>query len=89
VSEFFGWFGSAMLLVCSMPQAYRSIKQGHSDGLSASMLWLWIGGMVFMLFYLVPLAAWPAVISHVVNIVVAGTITWFYYFPRRVRSLQV
>jgi len=78
-----GWIGSALLLICSIPQAWRSVKHGHSRGLSILTQWLWMGGMLFMLIYLVPRGIWPVVISHLVNIFVAGTIIWYYYFPRK------
>ncbi|MBT9137523.1 MAG: hypothetical protein DDT31_00054 [Syntrophomonadaceae bacterium] len=81
-AEAFGWIGSLLLLTCSIPQAYMSVKEGHSRGLSPYMLWLWIFGMIFMLCYLVPIQATPAIISNTVNLFVAGTITWYYHFPQ-------
>ena len=83
----FGWVGSALLLVCSSPQAYQSWKQGHSRGLSPYMLWMWISGMLIQGVYFAAIGAWPAVISHSFNIVVASTITSYYYFPRVLNGL--
>jgi uncharacterized protein with PQ loop repeat len=80
--EIFGWAGSSLLLICSIPQAIQSVRQGHSRGLSPHMLWMWMTGMALMIPYLAELKATPAIITHVFNIFVAGTITWFYYFPR-------
>lgn len=84
-----GWIGSVALLICSLPQAVKSVKQGHSEGLSPLMLWLWLIGMVAMLIYFIPLQLWPPVISYAFNLFVASVIIWFYYFPSaRTQKIQ-
>lgn len=84
--ETFNIIGSAMLLICSVPQAVKSIKDGHSNGLSRLMLWLWLGGMAFCLVFFISAQIWPTVINYAFNLFVAGTITWYSYFPRKATS---
>ena len=88
IAESAGWIGSGLLLICSLPQAWKSWREGHSEGLSATMLWLWIFGMLFMIAYFIPLKAYPAIISHSFNVFVAGTITWFKHFPRSEKQVD-
>lgn len=32
--EWFGWISSIFLIVCGMPQAWKSVHDGNSDGLT-------------------------------------------------------
>jgi uncharacterized protein with PQ loop repeat len=84
--EVFNAIGSALLLVCSVPQAIKSVRDGHSNGLSRLMLWLWLLGMSFCLVFFVRAEIWPTVINYAFNLFVASTITWYSYFPRRRQS---
>lgn len=81
--ELFNWIGSALLLICSVPQAYKSVKNGHSQGLSRLMLWLWMLGMAFCLVFFVYAQIWATILNYSFNLMVAGTITWYSYFPRK------
>lgn len=82
----FLWIGSAALLVCSVPQAIQSIRDGHSRGLNRLMLWLWLIGMASSLVFFVDREIWPSVINYTFNLFVAGAITWYSYFPRKATS---
>ena len=84
--EAFGWIGQMMLLVCSLPQAYMSWKNGHSNGLSRLMIWLWGGGMFFSVFYFIAEAKTPAIINYTFNLAVWGVIAWYHHFPRKTTS---
>jgi uncharacterized protein with PQ loop repeat len=80
--ELAGWIGAALLTVCSVPQAYKSWKEGHSSGVSPYMLWLWLIGMIFTLVYFCQIQAIPAIVNYCFNIIVAGIIIRYYHFPR-------
>lgn len=45
-----GWFGSLLLATCSIPQAYKSYKDGHSDGIDNTFLATWLIGEVLTLY---------------------------------------
>lgn len=49
--EILGFLGSFFLGVHSIPQAWKSFKDGHSDGLSHGLVWLWVLGEIFMTLY--------------------------------------
>lgn len=84
--ETFNVIGSTLLLICSVPQAVKSVRDGHSEGLSRLMLWLWLMGMAFCLVFFAHAEIWPTVINYGFNLFVASTITWYSYFPRKATS---
>lgn len=49
--ETIGWFGSVCLALCALPQSIKSIKEGHSKGISFGFIWLWLFGEISMLAY--------------------------------------
>ncbi len=84
MSEMFGWAGSLLLSVCSIPQAVLSWKQGHSDGISPYMIWLWGAGMFATLLYVISKHDLPLIINYSFNLVaVWSVIAWYKHFPRR------
>lgn len=81
------WMGQMLLLVCSLPQAIMSIKNGHSRGLSVYMIWLWGSGMFFSFFYFLLTSQLPAAINYGFNLFVWAIIAWYFHFPRKASSL--
>lgn len=86
MESFFAWSGQMLLLVCSLPQAVMSYRNGHSKGLSGLMIWLWGSGMFFSFFYFLLSAQVPAIINYGFNLVVWGVIARYYHFPRKTTS---
>jgi len=82
--EYAGWLGSMCLAVCGIPQAVTCYKQGHSDGISPTFLWLWVAGEVFASCYILATHNWPLIINYAVNTVVVGIILKYKYFPRSI-----
>lgn len=80
--EVLGWIGSLLLAICAVPQAVQSFRQGHSQGVTHSLLWLWAGGEVFTLAYVLQRADWPLVVNYTANMVSLGVILWYKYKPR-------
>jgi uncharacterized protein with PQ loop repeat len=82
-AEVFGWAGSFLLSVASIPQAIQSYKQGHSEGLSTAMIWLWGAGMMSAMIYVTSKTDLPLMFNYGFNLVtVWATIAWFKHFPR-------
>lgn len=81
--ELIGWIGGILLAICGIPQAYKSLKQGHSTGISASFLWLWFWGEVLVLIYVVPQLLYPLIFNYLFNIMIIGIILWYKYIPRK------
>lgn len=83
-AEIFGWAGSFLLSTCSIPQAIQSWKQGHSEGLSVWMIWLWGAGMASAFIYVAGKSDLPLMFNYGFNLVtVWAVIVWFKYFPRK------
>ena len=77
-----GWIGGLMLAICALPQAYTSWKQGHSDGLTWTLLWLWGGGEFVTLVYVIPKQDWPLILNYGINVIAMSVIMWYKWKPR-------
>lgn len=83
--EVLGWTGAWMLALCGAPQAWYSIRWGHSDGIDPTFLWSWAVGCALMLAYVAvqrPLQA-PLVFNYFLNICFTCVIIKYKYWPRR------
>lgn len=49
MGDLFGWISAFCFGVCAVPQAWQSVKQKNSYGLSWFFLILWLGGETFYL----------------------------------------
>lgn len=72
-----GWIGSFLFAVCAIPQAYKSYKDGHSDGLGWGFLLMWFFGEVLCLIYATGLGAWPLVGNYVFNFLALLVILYY------------
>lgn len=45
---FLGWLGFVLLTGSALPQAFKTYREGHAEGLSWGMLWLWLIGLIVM-----------------------------------------
>lgn len=82
--ETIGWASGMLLAVCAIPQAFLSIKQGHSEGMSPYLLWMWLIGEILLVSYILLKHGldWPLLINPVANSVVSGIITKYKHWPR-------
>jgi uncharacterized protein with PQ loop repeat len=67
--EFIGWLGSVAFGICGLPQALKSIKDGHSDGISWGFIFLWLIGEICTLIYVLPQLLLPLILNYVLNLV--------------------
>ncbi len=79
-----GWLGAAMLAICGIPQAYLSIKQKHSDGVSWGFLSLWGFGEVFQIIYVFNKLEYPIIVNCALNIVLISIITYY-----KIKSINI
>jgi uncharacterized protein with PQ loop repeat len=76
--EIIGWLGAFFFSVCAVPQAYKSYKDKHSDGVSWGFINLWAAGEVCMFLYIIlTTAQLPLIMNYVFNGVCLAVI--FYY----------
>ena len=80
--ELIGWVGAFFLSICGAPQAYKSHKEGHSDGMSWGLLFLWGIGEVFLAIYVAFNWNWPLMINYLSNIVVVSIMLYYKVNPR-------
>jgi uncharacterized protein with PQ loop repeat len=80
--EITAWIGNLLLAVCAVPQAWASFRQGHSDGISSGMLWLWGIGTMLALPLQVDKGIAQAVMNYNVNLFLISVIVYFKLYPR-------
>lgn len=78
------WIGNFLLAVCGLPQAYKSYKDGHSNGISWGFIIMWTVGEVCTLVYLLTeLQSLPLILNYSVNGLFCSVIIYYKFKPRR------
>lgn len=80
--EVLGWVGQLSLTICALPQVIKTIREGHSKGVSWGTLILWFVGEVFSCLYVIFLGKWPLIINYFLNVLVIPIIIWYKVKPR-------
>ena len=83
-----GWIGSLMLGFCGLPQALKSFRDKHSDGLDVGFLLLWTIGEVLTLIAIVKDASnIPYLIFNYSFNLLSLQVIWYYrLFPKRAKN---
>jgi uncharacterized protein with PQ loop repeat len=81
--EIIGWIGASLLAFCGLPQAWKSYKDGHSDGISWLFVLMWLFGEVFGLIYILSVGAAPIIFNYSLNLILVSVIVWFKMYPRK------
>jgi uncharacterized protein with PQ loop repeat len=80
--EIFGWLGSICLAICGIPQAFQSIKDKHSHGISWGFVLLWSFGEIFALAYVYDKLDLPLLLNYATNILILGIILYYKINPK-------
>jgi len=88
VTQLFGWISSIAFGICAIPQAYQSFKDGHSNGVTKGLLWLWTIGEWAGIGYAICLKETPLLFNYGLNAVFVGIITWYRFFPRKPKETK-
>jgi len=84
MTELVGWLSQFLFMISAAPQAYKVYVQGHAQGLSHLMIWLWTLGeslaIVYSMLTYVPL---PIQINYCVNVLFMLIILKYRYFERK------
>jgi len=80
--ELIGWIGAVLFAVCGLPQAWQSIKDGHSKGLNWFFLLAWAGGEILTIVYVFPKADLPLLSNYFVNMIFLVIMLYYKLFPR-------
>lgn len=73
----------ACLITAAIPQAMKSIRDGHSNGIAGGFLILLLAGFGLMSLYLVltkPII--PILINYLCNIILMLVISYYKVYPR-------
>jgi uncharacterized protein with PQ loop repeat len=66
--EFIGWIGAFTLALCGIPQAMRSYREGHANGVDGTFLVLWTVGEIASLAYVLSLGDLPLTVNYLANV---------------------
>lgn len=79
-----GFIGAVAFAFCGAPQAIKAYKDGHSNGISGWMLFLWLlGEICTTLYVIITIFDLILLLNYAVNIIFLGIILKFKLFPRR------
>ena len=82
IFEIMGWLGSICLAICGIPQAWQSMKDKHSHGISWGFVLLWAFGEIFALAYVYDKLDLPLLLNYATNILILGVILYFKINPK-------
>jgi uncharacterized protein with PQ loop repeat len=83
ITTVFGWISAIAFGICAIPQAYKSHKEGHADGISNGLLFLWTIGEWSGIIYAIGLKEIPLLLNYSANALFIGIVTFYKLFPRR------
>jgi uncharacterized protein with PQ loop repeat len=82
--QLIGYLGLALLMMACIPQAVKTIKQGHSDGMTAfyliSLVVAFIILIIYMCLYKILV---PIFINYIINLISYSIMTYYKFFPRK------
>lgn len=81
--ENIGWIGSILLAFCGLPQAWESIRMGHSRGLTWGFLFMWFVGELCTFAYILPKMDLPLLVNYSANIMFLIIIIFYKIKPRK------
>ncbi len=86
VATAFGWLGTACFVLSALPQAWKSWKDGHSRGVAAGTIALWlIGELAMTIFTIGALDSNPILLlNYAGNLGLVGLIAWLKVWPRKI-----
>lgn len=83
--QLIGYIGLALLMMSCIPQAIKTIKQGHADGMTVFYLVCLVIGFIVLIVYvcLLPKIPYPILINYIVNLISYSIISYYKFYPRR------
>ena len=78
--ETIGWLSALCLMICGIPEAWKSYKEGSSE-LSDGLVVLWLVGEFLGLLYVIYLGKGPLIANYLVNLGAISIIFRYKYWP--------
>ena len=83
IIQVLGWFSALCLSVSAVPQAFKSIKDKHSNGLAGGNILFWGLGEYTGLCYVFYLGDKPLMLMYLANAVSLGIIIFYWIKGKR------
>lgn len=81
-----GYVAMVLLMLGGIFQAFKNYKQGHAKGISVYYITSILTGFICMLCYVcLTSRSIPLIVNYIVSIISFGTMTWFKFFPRKIK----
>jgi uncharacterized protein with PQ loop repeat len=78
-----GYAAMMFLMLGGLPQAYKTFKQGHANGVSSYYINFLLTGFILMLIFVcLTNKSIPLIVNYIVNIIAFLILAWFKSFPR-------
>jgi hypothetical protein len=82
-----GWIGAICFALCGSPQAHKSHRDGHSNGLDTSFLLMWTFGEILTLIAVVRDAPLRYLIyNYAANLFFLAVMWKYKIWPRKIRN---
>lgn len=90
ILNMFGLVGTLLLAFSGLPQAIKSIKDKHSDGLAHGTVLLWFFGEIVIFIYTIIKYTndYVLLINYFCNIIIVGIIVFYKYRTYFVKFLE-
>ena len=88
--ELIGLIGATAFALSGVPQAVKSVREGHSKGMSHGTIVLWLTGEGAMLIYagIKYTSDYILICNYLANFLVVGVIARYKYLPRKAVQCQ-
>ena len=84
LSAIIGWIGSILFAFCGLPQAHKTWKDGHANGLDIYFLLLWTGGEIGTITAVaMDHGGAYLLFNYLVNLIWLGIMWRYKLYPRR------
>lgn len=80
-----GFIGTTLLAISGLPQAIKSIQDGHSDGIAQGTVLCWFFGEMAMSAYAIKSYTndWILLANFILNFILVSIIFKYKYFKRK------
>lgn len=88
IHSLIGILGGCLLAACGIPQAIKTLKDGHAKGLALNFMLMLIAGISLMgiYIYLEHGFDWIIHTEYSISVAVWSISLWYYFFPRQEKT---
>jgi uncharacterized protein with PQ loop repeat len=83
--KYFGIIASILFILATVGQVVKSIRDGHSQGISHILIWTLLVGFVLMTIYVISEIGWDSALlsSYILQFILWMITARYKYFPRK------